>query len=284
MEWIKIKVQHVLNTGLTTEEIGRLIQYQALVAHKEREPKEVEIKKVMRVKSLKKLAKSLEELGENLDTIRFKVLNDVEKVRLEREYNRDRKRKYRDDFRLKNGFVPRDVPGNETGTSHAREEERREEEIRYKKNITKKSWDTENEIEENLDSNLYRLDIIKAIDAINQKWPIKRRSNTLKCLERLKELCSVDINTASELVNAASVYLNIQEREGQKPQYYPNLVNWLDTWENYKDLTHDDVLDISSQASEMGKNDKIINSMLNDICDKDMGDNGENKGLLKKGA
>ena len=115
MDWFKIKVQHVLNSGLSAEDIGRLVIYQALIALKERIPTEAEISKVMRVQSLLKLRRTLVEQGENADSIANKVLFDVQEVAEERQFQRDKKRNQRRKLRLGIENVPRDVPISEFG-------------------------------------------------------------------------------------------------------------------------------------------------------------------------
>jgi len=129
MEWIKIKVQHVLNTGLTAEQIGRLVQFQALIALKERIPTDAEIFKIMRPKALQNLRRSLEDLGENLTSIGEKVLFDVQKTIEEREFQKRKKQIQREKMRLNDGFVPKDVSGTNYGDvqGQRREEKRREE-------------------------------------------------------------------------------------------------------------------------------------------------------------
>lgn len=110
MEWVKIKAQHVLNTGLSAENIGRLVQFQALAALKERIPTDAEIAKIMRPKAYQKLLKSLEEVGENLTSIALKVLLDVKDYLDEKDFQKKKKRLQREKSRLEAGFVPRDVP------------------------------------------------------------------------------------------------------------------------------------------------------------------------------
>lgn len=117
MDWVKIKVQHVLSTGLSAEQIGRLVQYQALIALKERAPKDWEIAGTMRVKSLENLRRTLLERGENLDSIADKVLFDVDEFLDERRFQRDKKRIQRVKSRLKYQNVPGDVPDEELGMS-----------------------------------------------------------------------------------------------------------------------------------------------------------------------
>ena len=100
MDWFKIKVRHVLNTPFTTEEIGLLVKFQALVAQKESMPTMGEIRTIMRENSFIKLAEKLELNGVKVDFIGEKVLEDVTSSSIKRKLNAKRVGKFRDKLRL----------------------------------------------------------------------------------------------------------------------------------------------------------------------------------------
>jgi hypothetical protein len=95
MDWIKIKTQHVLFSGLTDEQVGVLIKFQCLVAHLEKHPSESEIKTVIKLKKFQKFLSFFEKNGENLQKISEKILEDVIKISKNREKSLERVGKYR---------------------------------------------------------------------------------------------------------------------------------------------------------------------------------------------
>ena len=126
MDWIKIKIKHVLFTDLTGNEYLRLQKLLAMVALNERMLTNEEIEKILPEKSLEKVEKKLEKWGKTVRKVMEKQLEDVEKVNEEKE----RKRKNKQQSRGKRTNV--------TATSPDRGEERRLEEIRLDKNNKKK--------------------------------------------------------------------------------------------------------------------------------------------------
>ena len=112
MDWIKIKVHHILFTGLTPSEKGMLIMIQALTAHLERIPTEKEIIALpgLSNKAFKKLSESLCNIDVDLSEVLRKVIEDVSDVAHKRSLSKERQRK----LRSKSKDVTRDV----TVTSH----------------------------------------------------------------------------------------------------------------------------------------------------------------------
>ena len=112
MDWIKVKVQHILFTALTPSEKGMLIMIQALTAHLERVPSEKEIIALPGVskKAYKKLSESLCNINVDLSEVLRKVIEDVSDVARKRSLSKERQRK----SRSKSKDVTRDV----TVTSH----------------------------------------------------------------------------------------------------------------------------------------------------------------------
>tara|TARA_Y100001963_G_scaffold82895_1_gene114890 strand:- start:241 stop:1191 length:951 start_codon:yes stop_codon:yes gene_type:complete len=112
MDWIKVKVQHILFTGLTPSEKGMLIMIQALTAHLERIPTEKEIIALpgLSNKAYKKLSESLYNIDVDLSEVLRKVIEDVSDVAHKRSLSKERQRK----LRSKSKDVTRDV----TVTSH----------------------------------------------------------------------------------------------------------------------------------------------------------------------
>jgi hypothetical protein len=147
MEWIKIKVKHILYVDLTCVQVGTLIKLQALTAGMERIPSKKEMMKHVHHKQLKSLEESLEnikkesdksthsfsedvqdmvkECSRDLQGVLKEVLRDVQEVRKERLRTRARKEKSRSN----NENVTRDVPRLSLG---------REEQSREEKNIKSK--------------------------------------------------------------------------------------------------------------------------------------------------
>jgi len=106
MDWIKIKPQHVLFSLLRDTEGYALVKLQCLTAHIEAMPTEEQMLKVVHHKTLRSLQGRLKEEPRNLQGILKEVLRDVQGVAKERALWKDRKRKQR----IKEGFVPQDVP------------------------------------------------------------------------------------------------------------------------------------------------------------------------------
>lgn len=127
MDWIKIKTQHVLFSGLTPSEKGMLVMVQALTAHLERVPTEKEIVALpgLSRKAIERLSESLRTINADLSEVLRKVIEDVSEVHQKREAEKIRKR----NLRSKQQNVPRD----KEGTSHGhpiREEKNREDKSR----------------------------------------------------------------------------------------------------------------------------------------------------------
>ena len=142
MDWFKIKVNHILNSPYTDEELGRLIKIQALVASKERVPSNAELSTIIRLSTVDKLAKKLQSFGDNLQSIVNKVLEDVEKSAKNKEKTRQKVAKYREDLMGKSCLIDENVTGYAesdgnryvTASPHVRTGEIREEKIREEKN------------------------------------------------------------------------------------------------------------------------------------------------------
>lgn len=100
MEYVKIKTQHALLSGLSDEELGRLVKIQALIAMKEKLPNDQELSRIIRLKTVENLSIKLQSLGENLQLIADKVLEDVEKTAKNREKTREKVAKSRKLSRL----------------------------------------------------------------------------------------------------------------------------------------------------------------------------------------
>lgn len=147
MDWVKIKVKHILFSDLEPTQIGTLVSLQALTAAIERIPTRKEMTKHVHHRQLKSLenalvriAKESQELvkddsydvqelvkdsSRSLQDILKKVLRDVQEVHEKRVKNNERKRKSRSN----NENVTRDT--NETSRGcPIREEERREDKSR----------------------------------------------------------------------------------------------------------------------------------------------------------
>lgn len=97
MDWIKIKTQHVLFSGLTPSEKGMLVMIQALAAHLERLPTEKEIIALpgLSRKAVGKLSESLRNINADLSEVLRKVIEDVSEVHRKRSQSNDRQRKLR---------------------------------------------------------------------------------------------------------------------------------------------------------------------------------------------
>ena len=97
MDWIKIKTQHVLFSGLTPSEKGMLVMIQALAAHLERIPNEKEIIALpgLSRKAVGKLSESLRNINADLSEVLRKVIEDVSEVHRKRSQSNDRQRKLR---------------------------------------------------------------------------------------------------------------------------------------------------------------------------------------------
>ena len=97
MDWIKIKTQHVLFSGLTPSEKGMLVMIQALAAHLERIPNEKEIIALpgLSRKAIVKLSESLRNINADLSEVLRKVIEDVSEVHRKRSQSNDRQRKLR---------------------------------------------------------------------------------------------------------------------------------------------------------------------------------------------
>ena len=134
MDWIKIKTQHVLFSGLTPSEKGMLVMIQALTAHLERLPSEKEIVALpgLSRSAVGRLSESLRNINAELSEVLRKVIEDVSEVHRKRDAEKDRKRS----LRSKNANVPRDKGGTSRGP-HGRPF--REEKIREDKSIVDKS-------------------------------------------------------------------------------------------------------------------------------------------------
>ena len=133
MDWIKIKTQHVLFSGLTPSEKGMLVMIQALAAHLERIPNEKEIIALpgLSRKAIGKLSESLRNINADLSEVLRKVIEDVSEVHRKREAEKLRKR----NLRSKTQNVPRDK--SVTSHGHPIREEKIREEYKEKKYIKK---------------------------------------------------------------------------------------------------------------------------------------------------
>lgn len=129
MDWIKIKTQHVLFSGLTPSEKGMLVMIQALTAHLERIPNEKEMAALpgLSRKAIGRLSESLRNINADLSDVLRKVIEDVSDVHQKREAEKLRKR----NLRSKKVNVPRDNSGTSRGPHGRafREEKHREEKL-----------------------------------------------------------------------------------------------------------------------------------------------------------
>lgn len=143
MDWVKIKVKHVLFSDLEPAQIGTLVSLQALTAAIERIPTRKEMTKHVHHRQLKSLEDALERIAKesqdlvkddsydvqelvkdssrNLQDILKKVLRDVREVHDKRVKNNERKRR----SRSKDENVTRDIIATSRGCP-IREEKRRE--------------------------------------------------------------------------------------------------------------------------------------------------------------
>lgn len=160
MDWIKIKVKHILFTDLEPDQIGTLVTIQALTAAMERIPTRKEITKHVHYKRLESIEKALKrvsieaqelvkdgstELQElvkdgsrELQSILNKVLKDVQEVHQKRLKGALKKR----ELRSKSQNVPRDIPDTSTECPIREDKIREDKSIDTPIGVSKKEVDT----------------------------------------------------------------------------------------------------------------------------------------------
>ena len=128
MDWIKVKVKHILYEypDLTEKEFSAWIKVMALTAVLEHEPTEKQLLQHIHHKTLRSLQEKLKTRSTDLQDIFKKVLIDVQEVVNKKEYWKTKKAEQRG----KSKNVQEDMQE----TSKNREEKRREEKIREELN------------------------------------------------------------------------------------------------------------------------------------------------------
>ena len=93
----------------------------------------------------------------------------------------------------------------------------------------------------NPDTSANRLDIRKALRECISKWPLDRQSEINKCYEYIWDNSEINCDTAQDLIQAASGYVEYHQNINTEKQFYPNFYKWLGTWESYKGKSANDI-------------------------------------------
>ena len=112
MDWFKVDVLDILNSGLSDKEIGQLVNYMALISLKERLPNKNELKTIIRPSSFKKLEDLLNKNEKKLNFYEEKVMKNIENINKFREKDKEKKRKLRGSSYSNDEVVPQDKPGD----------------------------------------------------------------------------------------------------------------------------------------------------------------------------
>lgn len=123
MEWIKIKTRHIFHEGFNKSTMWAWVRLMALVAELESMPTEKQMLSVITKNELKLLSNHFESVGKVVSSVLEKVLEDVFKVKSER----NRLKQYRASIGSKDESRTRTVHSSERSGVHVRVEKSREE-------------------------------------------------------------------------------------------------------------------------------------------------------------
>lgn len=166
MDWIKIKVQHLLFSDLSDAEVGALVRIQLLTALHEKIPDEKTIKKLVHPKTLRNLQERLKEGSRPLQEVLKKVLEDVLHCQSMKEKNRHKLKQYRDNQKNVTSYETVTLPDK------IREEKRREDINTYPQSPSFEN-DSFEEIEKNKNAiNDLVFGVSKQLDA-KKRSPLK---------------------------------------------------------------------------------------------------------------